>query len=80
MSPTLVKPTMYFPTNECFSAVGDGRLVGYDRQEHISTDFVSDDYMSLDSIRGASIPLNDPGFLRPSNLFYREEHSHKAHL
>jgi len=80
VSPTLVKPMMYFPANECSSAVGDGRLIGNDRQEHISTDFVSDDYMSLDGIRGASIPLNGPGFLRPSIRFCREGHSHKAHL
>ena len=41
---------------------------------------VSDDYMSLDGIRGASILLNDPGFLRPSIRFCREGHPHKAHL
>ena len=41
---------------------------------------VPDDYMSLDGIRGALVPLNDPGFLRPGILFYREGHSYEAHL
>jgi len=41
---------------------------------------VSDDYMSLDGIMGASIPLNDLGFLRPSIRFSREGQSHKSHL
>jgi len=36
--------------------------------------------MSLDGIRSASILLTDPGFLRPSIRFFREEHSHIAHL
>ena len=75
VSPTLVKLMMYFPTNECFSAV-DVLLTIVTNESSI----VSDDCMSLDCIRGASIPLNDPGFLRPSIRFYREGHSHKAHL
>jgi len=41
---------------------------------------VPDDYMSLDGIGGALVPLNDPGFLRPGILFYREGHSYEAHL
>jgi len=41
---------------------------------------IPDDYMSLDGIGGASIPLNDPGFLRPSICFCREGHSHKVFL
>ena len=73
--PTLVKLMMYFPTNKCFSAV-DVLLTIVTNESSI----VSDDCMSLDGIRGASIPLNDPGVLRPSIRFYREGHSHKAHL
>jgi len=72
-SPTLVK--LYFPTNECFSAA-DVLLTIVTNESSI----VSDDCMSLDCIRGASILLNDPGILRPSIRFYREGHSHKAHL
>ena len=41
---------------------------------------IPDDYMSLDGIGGALVPLNDPGFLRPGILFYREGHSYEAHL
>jgi len=41
---------------------------------------VSDDYMSLDGIRDASILLGDPGFLRSNIRFCREGHPHKAHL
>ena len=41
---------------------------------------IPDDYMSLDGIGIASIPLNDPGFLGPSICFCREGHSHKVCL
>jgi len=75
VSPTLVKLMMYFPTNEYFSAA-DVLLTIVTNESSI----VSDDCMSLDGIRGASIPLNDPGVLRPSIRFYRKDHSHKAHL
>jgi len=77
VSPALVKLMMYlyFPTNEYFSAA-DVLLTIVTNESSI----VSDDCMSLDGIRGASIPLNDPGVLRSSIRFYREDHSHKAHL
>ena len=77
-SPTLVRPMMYFPTDGCFSAA---------RRNHCwyaiminESSVVPDDYMSLDGIGGALVPLNDPGFLRPGILFYREGHSYEAHL
>ena len=77
-SPTLVRPMMCFPTDGCFSAA---------RGNHCwcaiminDSSVVPDDYMSLDGIGGALVPLNDPGFLRPGILFYREGHSYEAHL
>jgi len=79
VSPTLVKP-MYFPTNECFSAAGE---ISADVLLTIMTNessVVPDDYMLLDGVRGALVPLNDPGFLRPSIHFHREGHSYEAHL
>jgi len=77
-SPTLVRPMMCFPTDGCFSAA---------RGNHCwcaiminESSVVPDDYMSLDGIRGALVPLNDSGFLRPGIPFYREGHSYEAHL
>ena len=76
----LVKSIMYLSTDECFQLLGEmsaNVLLTIMTNEPF---VVSDDYMSLDGIMGASIPLNDLGFLRPSIRFSREGQSHKAHL
>jgi len=60
-SPPLVKPMMYIPTFQLLGEISADVLLKIMTYE---SSVVLDDYMSLDSIRGASIPLNGPGFFR----------------
>jgi len=75
-SPTLVNRWYTFQRSSIFLLLG---RTSADVLSTIMTN-VPDDYMSLDGVKGASILLNNPGFLRQSIRFCRESHSHKARL